>query len=216
MIHNPQSIIVDTVEPIWNFQGYPAVLFAKSQTAQNIQKMQAHLKTLSSQLYQADTVKKNGCLNTLPQYVLNCILCASPGALTLWRANSWACDHGSDPSYNVPRTITHNTTYQWKCHRWFLCSPGSGLQFHNTMRVMEMAAWGFSCPARSQLTHSICTSRHRWAQPKTSHQGSRWDNAAGENIETIEIAPTENNVWSKSVFLPEILQDLQKIAQNSG
>ena len=45
--------------------------------------MQAHLKTLSSQLYQADLVKKNGCLNTLPQYVLNCTLCATPAYCVL-------------------------------------------------------------------------------------------------------------------------------------
>ena len=43
----------------------------------------------------------------------------------------------------------------------------------------------FSCSARSQLTHSICRSRHCWAPPKTSHQGWGWDNA-GENTETVD------------------------------
>ena len=186
MIHNPQSqsIIVDTVEPIWNFRGYPAVPFAKSQTGRPKYPRDASasqnfvLATLSGWSIEEEWMFEHSAsiCAKLHTVCYTCILCATPGALTLWRANSWACDHGSDPSYNVPRTITHNTTYQWKCHRWFLCSPGSGLQFHNTMRVMEMAAWGFSCPARSQLTHSICTSRHRWAPPKTSHQGSRWDN----------------------------------------
>ena len=70
-------------------------------------------------------------------------------------------------SHNLARTITHSTTHQWKCHRWFLCSPGSGLQFHRHDAGSYGNAGGwFSCTARSQLTHSICTSRHCWAPPK--------------------------------------------------
>ena len=157
--------------------------------------MLLHLKNLPSQLYQADLVKKNECLNTLPQYVLNCMLCATPGALTLWRANSWpwvwpqlqrASDNNAQHNspmemspliFMLPRLRSpisqHDASYGNGGMGIFMPSTLATYTFHLHIAPLLGAAKKF--PSR------IALRQH-----------------AGENIETIEIALIVNNVWSKS------------------
>ena len=138
--------------------------------------------SFSSQPQQYSTVLYCCNSSVLLQYLL-CNATYEDEALTLWRANSWGRVHGSDPS-SVPRTITQTTTYQWKCHRWFLCPTMLRSPISQHDASYGNAGRDFHAQHAQQLTHSICASSHRWEATKTSHQGWRWDND-GENKECI-------------------------------